>query len=249
MQLRQPEPSPPQAFEQLQDRSVGWRLEFYRANPGASSTPLVFSDSNLLAVGEGVHHVDFDSSSPSWSNLPRAAGLKFLGGSRQLPEANFAWRYTGRVRINIGGQYTFCTESDDGSLLYMDLSPVQPGGPPISYTLIVDNDGLHSRQQKCATVQLGPGDHHTKVFIRPPPTPACCFPSPPMGCPPPPTTTLRLLPISPVAKFLLARHPTPSRDSRNSETASGLDDPGADARALSRQRPPPPLIPIGSPPV
>ena len=64
---------------------------------------------------------------------------------------NFAFEYTGYLRVPETAVYEFYTESDDGSRLYVDDLPV------------VNNDGLHSRLQRSGVVALKKGFH--KVMI------------------------------------------------------------------------------------
>ena len=118
----------------------------------------------MVAVGD-VLHVDMDSSIGSaWSSFPRAARLRFQGGARQMPTGPFAWRFVGRFKVEKAGDYTFCTESDDGSLFYLDLNPISAESRgEVFYTLIIDNDGLHSATQRCQNVPLQPGAYHAKV--------------------------------------------------------------------------------------
>ncbi len=54
------------------------------------------------------------------------------------------------VHITKEGQYSFCTTSDDGSFIYVDGAQ------------IVNNDGLHGPQQKCALAMLS--CTHSKVM-------------------------------------------------------------------------------------
>ena len=39
------------------------------------------------------------------------------------PNENFAWRAYGQLEVVSGGNYNLCTTSDDGSMLYIDLTP------------------------------------------------------------------------------------------------------------------------------
>jgi hypothetical protein len=59
----------------------------------------------------------------------------------------FALRFTGYINIQTGGEYTFYTNSDEGSKLYVNGS------------LVVDNDGLHGTQEESGTVSLTAGKH------------------------------------------------------------------------------------------
>jgi len=65
--------------------------------------------------------------------------------------ANFAYRYTGYVNVSQAGSYTFYTESDDGSRLY------------IGDQLVVDNGGTHDPTEKSGSIGLQPGRHNITV--------------------------------------------------------------------------------------
>ncbi|UYZ64491.1 RICIN domain-containing protein [Hymenobacter weizhouensis] len=64
---------------------------------------------------------------------------------------DFAFRYTGYVRVPADGTYTFYTSSDDGSRLY------------IGSQLVVDNDGRHGTQERSGTIGLKAGLHAITV--------------------------------------------------------------------------------------
>ena len=66
---------------------------------------------------------------------------------------SFAIRYTGYVHIPTSGSYTFYTNSDDGSNLYIDGAK------------IVDNDGDHGMQERSGTVTLLQGFHTIEVLF------------------------------------------------------------------------------------
>ena len=61
--------------------------------------------------------------------------------------AQFALRFTGTLTIPKDGAYTFGTESDDGSRLYIDGK------------LVVNNDGLHGMEEKSGKATLKAGPH------------------------------------------------------------------------------------------
>ena len=63
----------------------------------------------------------------------------------------FGFRFTGYVNIETAGDYTFYTNSDDGSQLL------------INDNLIVDNDGLHAAEEKSGVVNLDVGYHAIEV--------------------------------------------------------------------------------------
>jgi hypothetical protein len=61
--------------------------------------------------------------------------------------AQFALRFTGTLSVPKDGAYTFGTESDDGSRLYIDGK------------LVVNNDGLHGMEEKTGKATLKAGPH------------------------------------------------------------------------------------------
>lgn len=95
----------------------------------------------------------------SWSTLPNFANqsvrkqgtvANFNVGVRQR-EDNFGIVFTGSIQINSGGNYTFYTNSDDGSKLYIDGK------------LIVNNDGLHAPRERSGSISLSSGKHKIEV--------------------------------------------------------------------------------------
>jgi putative heme-binding domain-containing protein len=59
----------------------------------------------------------------------------------------FALRFSGILQVPKSGQYTFYTNSDDGSRIY------------IGTKLLVNNDGLHGMSEKSASIDLPVGPH------------------------------------------------------------------------------------------
>ena len=67
----------------------------------------------------------------------------------------FYVRWSGAIKARKRGVYTFYTESDDGSRLFIDGKQV------------VDNQGLHSMQEEDGAVELSSGWHRIKIeFIQ-----------------------------------------------------------------------------------
>lgn len=64
---------------------------------------------------------------------------------------SFAFEFTGYINVPTDGQYTFYTNSDDGSKLYIDN------------VLVVNNDSLHSATEKFGTIGLKAGKHAITV--------------------------------------------------------------------------------------
>lgn len=71
-------------------------------------------------------------------------------GVRSRPN-NFAIRFRGEMNIPQAGTYTFFLSSDDGSKLYVDNN------------LVVDNDGVHGKEEKRGTINLGQGSHLLQI--------------------------------------------------------------------------------------
>ena len=68
-------------------------------------------------------------------------------------EDHFYVRWTGVIRVAKDATYTFTTESDDGSRLWVDGKQV------------VENGGLHAMEEKSGKVELKAGDHEFKVDL------------------------------------------------------------------------------------
>jgi hypothetical protein len=64
---------------------------------------------------------------------------------------NFAWRWTGFIRIQRAGTYVFEIGSDDGSQLFLDG------------TRLIDNGGLHGLTWVTASKHLEPGDYPLRL--------------------------------------------------------------------------------------
>jgi len=65
--------------------------------------------------------------------------------------ASFALQFSGFIQIDTAGRYTFTTQSDDGSKLYVDGKE------------IVNNDGNHGVMEETGTVELSVGRHPIRV--------------------------------------------------------------------------------------
>ena len=99
----------------------------------------------------------------SYSNLPNFANLTpektgvmdtvNSGAGVRLQDDNFAFLWEGRIYIPVTATYTFETNSDDGSKLYIDV--------PYSFgaTALVNNDGAHGVQSRTGSIYLTQGYH------------------------------------------------------------------------------------------
>lgn len=95
-----------------------------------------------------------------WRQVPDFSRYPILNRGRsfeisldEIPhrEDHFAVRYNTYIEIETAGTYTFYTNSDDGSLLF------------INGELIVDNDGSHSLRERSGTIVLEPGIYPLEV--------------------------------------------------------------------------------------
>jgi hypothetical protein len=66
---------------------------------------------------------------------------------------HFYVRWIGRIKIPRDAKYTFFTESDDGSRLWIDGK------------VVVDNGGVHPMEEKSGDVDLKAGDHDIKIEL------------------------------------------------------------------------------------
>ena len=69
-----------------------------------------------------------------------------------LDASNYGIRYTGYLWVGADGQYTFTTNSDDGSLLYLDER------------LVLNNDGAHPATERSGTLHLYAGLHRFELL-------------------------------------------------------------------------------------
>lgn len=110
-----------------------WKMRVYAAN----TAPVLLPDvTTLQPVGSAiVPFVDFNGVASFKQYIP------------SLPSYNIAAVFRGRLAIVKPGLYEVCTESDDGSRLWIDTN------------MIVENGGPHGRVTKCVNVMLTTGDH------------------------------------------------------------------------------------------
>ncbi len=90
---------------------------------------------------------------PAFDNLP-VIESGFVDNFTLAPrkrQDQIGFRFTGLVKVPADGNYTFYTESDDGSRLY------------IGDQLVVNNDGDHAPTERKGTLQLTAGDHPIMV--------------------------------------------------------------------------------------
>lgn len=104
----------------------------------------------------GLAHAYYEGE---WDRLPDFTALtpvkkgvvKNFDLSPRSREDYFGFEFEGFIRIPADGVYTFFTDSDDGSRLYI-------GGQ-----LVVDNDGLHGMKEEQGVIALTAGLHPIRV--------------------------------------------------------------------------------------
>ena len=105
---------------------------------------------------KGLRYQYFEGS---WDRLPDFERLEESGSgitpsidiSKRSQDNHFGFVFEGFILIQEKGVYTFYTDSDDGSQLF------------IGDDLIVDNDGLHSMTEVSGSVALAAGYHPMRV--------------------------------------------------------------------------------------
>jgi len=88
---------------------------------------------NVTSISEDVNF----NSADSWRWV-----------SDRIPlQGKFAAKWIGNVEVKVAGRYTFSTQSDDGSRLW------------INNQMIIDNGGYHQSQKRTGSLHLWPGFH------------------------------------------------------------------------------------------
>ena len=96
----------------------------------------------------------------NWEKVPDFENIKPLDSGviknfdvlhQNKKDDYYGFEFTGLIKIDNEGVYKFFTESDDGSLLYIDDN------------LVVDNDNQHGLVEKSGAVPLSKGFHKIKV--------------------------------------------------------------------------------------
>ena len=128
-------------------------------NAGAGESPLGSFQPGLMA--------EYFQISEAPDDFPPAADFQQPSIRRGDPQVNFAEslrpfgqtelrinfcaRWTGKIRIAKGGNYTFFLSSDDGSRLFIDGREV------------VENGGIHPTRERSVEIELNSGDHELRV--------------------------------------------------------------------------------------
>ncbi len=118
------------------DLDPGLHYKYFEAN--LTTFPADFNTQTPLAVGGST--TGFDRSPFPITARPAARA------------ENYAFQWNGYILVGVQGAYTFTTESDDGSALYID-----------GVKVVTDNDGTHAGQSRSGVVTLAMGYHAIRV--------------------------------------------------------------------------------------
>jgi len=127
-----------QATPAQDELAAGLIAEFYDLGTATEDFPVLAAD-RKPAVRRIDKHVNYESTTE------RFAGTELSD--------YFYVRWTGLVRVPKDGKYTFFTESDDGSRLWIDDKQ------------IVDNGGLHAMEEKSGEMTLKAGDYAIRIDV------------------------------------------------------------------------------------
>ena len=137
---------------------------FVTVPPGTSANGLAVKTFNTAFTGAG----HLNPIANLQSEIP--AGLHELTGDLDFPQIDphmmnvypsitgpeqVAVLWEGKFRVTAAGPYSFGTDSDDGSVLYLDLN--DDGDFADAGELVVDNNGNHGDRQRTGSVTLTPG--------------------------------------------------------------------------------------------
>ncbi len=111
---------------------------------------------STIVVNDGVLYEYYEGG---WSNLPnfdeqQAVETGVVGNFTIAPRNRndyFGFRFQGCLSVDEAGVYTFYTQSDDGSKLFINGAE------------IVNNDGIHGVVEKSGSAALSPGSHSIEV--------------------------------------------------------------------------------------
>lgn len=98
---------------------------------------------------------DFSTLTPYKTEISTLNVLNYISSPYNFAgsglEDNVGAIFEGNINIQTSGSWTFFTQSDDGSLLYIDDK------------LVVNNDNLHLMTEKEGTISLTAGNHKIRV--------------------------------------------------------------------------------------
>ncbi len=126
---------------------------------GGGVVPVVTDNGNKAENGLNYSYYENDDQRNKWTRLPdfnrlsaaKTGEINNFSLAVKERSSHFALLFEGKVKIDKAGDYTFYTNSDDGSQLF------------INGRLVVQNDGWHGPQERSGTVNLSAGYHDIKV--------------------------------------------------------------------------------------
>ncbi len=132
------------------------RIDCEEVDPPVDCTDYV---SNVTPPSNLVSGINYAYYEGTWNNLPDFEALTAIDtGITSAINLNnaasadyFGFTFDGYINVSTDGEYTFYTESDDGSALW------------IGNNQVVDNDGLHGSVEKSGTICLEAGYHKITV--------------------------------------------------------------------------------------
>lgn len=108
---------------------------------------------DVSQLAKGIRYRYYEDNTESWKKVPDFSMLKPVDEGvidritidKRKRDENIAFQFTGYIQIPRDGLYTFYTDSDDGSNLF------------INGRHAIDNDGPHSQQEKSVQLPLRAG--------------------------------------------------------------------------------------------
>jgi len=137
---------------------------FWSSNTGIAQTKIpenafIADLEGIPLVNDEVYGLNYSYYEGTWNSLPDFSKIspikEGVSNNATLNQRNreiqYAFSWTGFIKIQFAGNYTFETLSDDGSNLYIGNFKIDNVKP------LVSNDGLHAPQTKSGTVYLDAG--------------------------------------------------------------------------------------------
>ncbi|HEV8200959.1 MAG TPA: PA14 domain-containing protein [Candidatus Polarisedimenticolia bacterium] len=133
------------------------KVQMYKFDPGLRPAD------NPATTAPGLNYKYYQTDQlHSWKSLPDFAAMTPAASgvtnanTFDLSEASqndyFGFKYTGYIQVPTDGTYTFYTNSNEGSQLY------------IGETVVVNNNNLHAAQEKSGVIGLTAGKHLITVL-------------------------------------------------------------------------------------
>jgi subtilisin family serine protease len=126
--------------------------------PTPTPVPTTPAPTPTPAYTQGIRY-NYYTTPVAWSDVPdfpkmapvKAGTITNFLLTPKTQNTNYGFMYEGYVYVPRAGTYTFYTNSDDGSRLW------------INETLVVENGGVHSSRERAGTINLTAGYHAIRV--------------------------------------------------------------------------------------